>query len=638
MSLLTKSRILLTGGSLAAILCAAGAPHAAAQSVPTFAADIAPIIWSQCADCHRPGGSAPFNLLTYDDVRRRARLIAETTRSRSMPPWKPEQGAVEFEGVRRLTDRQIDLLQQWVRGGLLEGDPAALPALPQWRSTWTLGEPDVVLSLDRPYTLRASGEDMYRHFVLPLPISNTRYVKAWELRVNNTKVVHHATMEIDRTGTSRGLDAQDPESGYEGLIPHSVTSLDGFFLDWAPGHTPYVAPEGMAFPLEKGSDLVLMLHLRPDGKPEPVQVSVALYFTDTPPTRVPAMLRLTRQDFRIQPGERREVVASSYTLPVGVDLYTVQPHAHYLARSVEGVATLPDGKTRTLISIKHWDFNWQDVYRYRTPVALPAGTTVTMRWTYDNSENNPVNPTRPPRLVAFGQRTSDEMSELWFQVYPRNSADREQLVKSLSASIQDQNLAGYEAMISVNPDSVSLHNDAAELYAQHGKLDDAARHFAEVVTLAPDSAAAAYNLGTVRLRQSNLEEARRWFEKAVGIDEYYANAYRSLGVIAQQTGRLDASYSYYRKAIALAPEDPLSRYNLAVFLQATGQLDAALAEYREAVRLNPGLPDAHYGVALIMKRQGRLADAVAEYQQALRLRPGWDSVRRELDGLLAAQR
>ncbi|HVZ22232.1 MAG TPA: tetratricopeptide repeat protein [Vicinamibacterales bacterium] len=624
---------------LAALSCAWGAVASAAAAPPappTFTADIAPIVFSQCADCHRPGGSAPFDLLTYREVKRHARAIVDTTRRRYMPPWKPDPGAGDFEGVRRLTDAQIDLIQRWVDGGAVEGDPSALPRLPTWSSTWTLGEPDLVLAMDAPYTLRAAGEDMYRHFVLPVPISRTRYVKAWELRVSNTRVVHHATMEIDPTGTSRALDAQDPEPGYEGLIAHTVTRLDGFFLDWAPGHTPYVAPENMSFPIDKGSDLVLMLHLRPSGKPETVQVSVGLYFSETPPTRVPAMLRLTRQDFVIEAGERQHVVTSSYRLPVGVDVYTVQPHAHYLARAVEAVATLPNGTKRTLIAIAHWDFNWQDVYRYRTPVALPAGTTVTMKWTYDNSEDNPVNPTRPPRRVTFGQRTSDEMSELWFQVYPRNAADRDRLVRSLAASIQDQNLAGYEAMIAANPDDVSLRNDAAELYAQAGHVDGAARHFAEVVRLAPDSAAAAYNLGTVRLRQSNLDEARHWFEKAVALDPTYANAYRSLGVIAQQTGRLDEAFSEYRKAIALAPRDAMSHHNLAVFLQSTGRSDQALEEYREAVRLNPALPDAHYGLALVLKQQGRLTDAIAEYRRALRLRPDWPAVRRELDAALAA--
>jgi len=620
---------------LAAVAWGVAARAATAQDAPTFTKDIAPIIFSQCADCHRPGGSAPFDLLTYRDVRRHARNIAETTARRYMPPWKPAPGIGGFEGVRRLTDLQVDLINRWAQSGAPEGDPAALPPLPTWTSDWSLGEPDVVLSMEKPYTLRAAGEDMYRHFVLPIPIPAQRYVKAWALRVNNTKVVHHATIEVDRTGASRELDQQDPQPGYEGLVAHSVAAPDGFFLDWAPGHSPYVAPEGMAFPVDEGSDLVLMLHLRPSGKPEDVQVSVGLYFSDTPPSRVPALLRLTRQDFVLPAGDSRHVVASSYKLPVDVDVYTVQPHAHYLAREMEGFATLPNGERRPLISIPQWDFNWQDVYRYRLPVALPAGTTLTMRWVFDNSDGNPVNPSRPPRTVTFGQHTSDEMAELWLQVYPHNSADRDVLVRSLRASLEEQNLAGYEAMVRANPDSASLHNDAAELYAAAGQLDLAAEHFAEVVRLAPESAAAAYNLGTARLRQAKLAEAREWFERALRLDAGYANAYRSLGAIAQRMGQTDEAAAYYRRAIQLAPADAVSHYNVGVLLHSQGRLPEALSEYREAVRLDPAAADAHYGIALVLRRQGNERQAFSAYRQALAVRPDWPSVLFEFAWALA---
>src|SRR5262245_20497113 len=187
----------------------------------TFTKDVAPIVFAHCAGCHRPGGSS-FDLLSYADVKRRAQAIVTATRTRYMPPWKPEPGAGEFVDVRRLTDAQIDTFQKWVAQGTVEGNPADLPPLPQWTSEWTLGTPDVVLTMDRPYTLRAGGDDMYRHFVIPIPIPAGRYVKAWEFRPGNPRVVHHATMEIDRSRASRRLDAQDSEPGYEGLIAHSA--------------------------------------------------------------------------------------------------------------------------------------------------------------------------------------------------------------------------------------------------------------------------------------------------------------------------------------------------------------------------------------------------------------------------------
>src|SRR5947208_2675734 len=135
--------VALVGG--AALCTLLTARPSVAQQVPTFSADVAPILLSQCADCHRPGGSAPFNLITYADAKRRARLIADTVTRRYMPPWKPEPGFGEFDGVRRLTDEQIDIVKRWAEAGAPEGDAGALPPVPTWRSSWTLGEPDLVL-------------------------------------------------------------------------------------------------------------------------------------------------------------------------------------------------------------------------------------------------------------------------------------------------------------------------------------------------------------------------------------------------------------------------------------------------------------------------------------------------------------
>ena len=470
----------------------------------------------------------------------------------------------------------------------------------------------------RPYTLRADGDDVYRHFVIPVPVPARRFVKAWELRPGNPRVVHHATMELDSTGASRHLDEHDPQPGYEGLIAHTSMAPDGYFLDWAPGHTPYVAPDGMAFPLEPNSDLVLMLHLRPNGKEETIQVSVGLYLSDTPPTRVPALLRLTRQDLEIPAGEK-PVVTSTFTLPVDLDLYTVQPHAHNLAREIEGFATLPDGTQKPLLYVRDWDFNWQDVYRYASPVFLPAGTTVSARWNYDNSEGNPRNPNRPPKRVTFGQRTSDEMAELWFQVVPRNQADRDLFTRAIRSRLLSENIKGYEMMLQADPDNASMHDDVALLYAQAGNLARVAGHFAETVRIRPDSAPAQYNLGTALLVQSRRDEARRAFQRAVEIDPAYANAHRSLGTALYGEGKLDEASRSYRRAIELAPNDVSAHHNLGVLLQVQGKLAEAIAEYREAVRIDDRHVDAHYGLAVSFAGLGQFEQAVASAEKALAL-------------------
>jgi Tfp pilus assembly protein PilF len=475
---------------------------------------------------------------------------------------------------------------------------------------------------------------MYRHFVIPIPITATRDVKAWEFRPGNARVVHHATMEFDASGGSRRLDAEDPEPGYEGLIAHSTSAPDGYFLDWAPGHTPYTAPAGMAIPVERGSGLVLMLHLRPSGKSEDVQASIGLYFADTPPTRVPALLRLTAQDVDIPAGARNIIVTRSYKLPVDLDVVTVQPHAHYLARQIDGTATLPDGRVQRLISISEWDFNWQDVYRYKAPVSLPAGTTVTMRWRYDNSADNPRNPGSPPKRVQYGQRTSDEMSELWFQVVPRNQHDREVFTRDLRSVVVREEIKGYETMIATDPGNAALHDDVALMYSAIGNREKAAAHFGESARLRPESAAAHYNVATALAAVNRSAEARRHFERAIVLDPTYANGYRGLAILLQAAGQLDEAAANYRQAIELAPGDPVAHHNFGVLLHSQARLADAMVQYREAVRINRDYADAHYGLALVLKALGRTSDAISEYHEALRARPNWPTVQHELDALV----
>lgn len=562
------------------------APQRAPTTRVTFNQHIAPIVAARCAICHRPGGPS-FSLITYHDVRARARLIAIATETRFMPPWRPEPDHGDFSGTRRLSEREVSLFKQWVDDGSLEGEGGAASFTPPWTSTWQLGEPDLVVSMPEPYLLRADGDDMYRNFVMRIRLPALRYVKAWQFRPGNNLVVHHATLHFDRTGTSRRFDDQDPQPGYEGLIAHSARTPEGFFLDWAPGHTPSVSAAGMAWPIETGSDLVMMLHLRPSGKPETVQASVGLYFSEGAPSQNPVMLRLTRQDLDIPAGDSNYVASRSYTLPVDVDVYTVQPHAHYLAREVKAHARLPDGRTERLILIRNWAFEWQDVYQYASPVFLPAGTTIVMEWRYDNSDENPRNPFRPPRRVLYGQRTSNEMSELWLQVVPRNSADRSVLTRSIREHVLPQEIAGLELMLQAEPDSVALHDDAALLYAEVGQLEQSATHFAESVRLRPGSAAAHNNLGSALLALGRRNEAASHFQSATEIDADYGLAHLNLGTVWQLNGDLEKASRHYLEAVRINPESADARYNLGVVLQAQGEDTAAIPHFREVLRSRP---------------------------------------------------
>ncbi len=366
---------------MALVLSLTAAPAGAADG-PTFARDVAPILDRHCAACHRPGELAPFSLLDYPDARSRARQIAEVIRNRTMPPWLPDPGPHPFADDRRLSDAEIDTIARWVQGGALRGDPADRPTPPAFPDGWALGSPDLVLELPEPYPLAPGGADVFRTFVLPIPIASTRYVRGVEIRPVARQVVHHASIAIDPTPQSRALDAADPAPGFEGgMFSDTARSPGSRALGWTPGMTPALDPPGMAWRLDPGSDLVLLLHLLPPraGGTVNVQVRVGLYFTDQAPTRIPLDFKLGSKTIDIPPGDAAYTIEDHLTLPVDVDVLSVYPHAHYLATDMRVTARRPDGTTETLLHIPHWDFQWQDQYRYAAPVALPRGTVLTMQ-------------------------------------------------------------------------------------------------------------------------------------------------------------------------------------------------------------------------------------------------------------------
>lgn len=534
----------------------------------TFARHIAPIVFDRCGGCHRPGGGAPFSLLTYPAARQRAREMAEVTKNRFMPPWKAEPESGEFIGQRRLTDAEISLIRRWVDEGAPEGDPRDLPPQPHWSEGWQLGTPDLVVTIPEPYTLQADGTDVFRIFAIPLPTGTTRYVRGMEFRPGNARVVHHANIRLDRTSASRRLDENDPAPGYEGLMPRSAVYPAGHFFGWTPGQIAPLVPKEFAWTLHAGTDLVVQLHMQPSGKRELVQPSIGLYFGSEAPTRTPAIVRLGDQGIDIPAGDPDYTITDSFVLPVDVELQAVQPHAHHRARLIKGFATLPDGTTRWLIHVKDWDFRWQHVYRYITPFLLPKGTTVTMEYTYDNSEENPRNPRHPPERVRWGQRSADEMGDLWLQVVTRNDHDLAVLNREIGRKMVAEDIVGYETMIRASPGEAELHDDVALLYLELGRPNDAVVHFEASVGLKPQSAAAHFNVGTALTVAGRFEEAIEAYRRALRIRPEYSSAHNNLGNVLISQGNVEDAIRHFREAVRLDPRNTLARNNLLWLLAA----------------------------------------------------------------------
>jgi mono/diheme cytochrome c family protein len=483
----------------------------------TFARHIAPLVFEYCAQCHQPGGVAPFSLLTYEDVRPRAARIADVTRDRYMPPWKADPASGDFIGVRHLTAAQLDLIQRWVRDGAPEGDPRDLPAPPRPTAGWPLGTPDLIVTMPA-LTLAAGDGDVFRTFVMPIPVDSVKYVRAVHFRPAAAHVVHHANIRVDRTPASRELDRADPSAGYEGVMATSARFPDGHFLAWTPGQAPTAAPRGLAWRLEPGTDLVVQLHLQPGGLSRQVQAVAGFYFDSEPPSRIPSIVKLSRQDLDIPAGRAAHVVEDSFTLPVDVELQAVQPHAHTRARDVRGVARLPDGSMKTLISIPDWDFRWQHLFRYVAPLALPKGTTVAMRITYDNSAANPRNPTRPPARAQYGWQTNDEMGEIYMQLLTRSERDRDLLERTHERTAIADDIVGYESLIRRQvPNAAALRGELPYLYLSLGQAHEglgeliaAEQAYRAAVRLAPNAAGARERLGTVLMKRGAVDEAQQY--------------------------------------------------------------------------------------------------------------------------------
>ena len=587
------------GVALLAVICVAKAANdsrsnrsnSPAVITPTYTRDIAPILFRSCAPCHRPGEAAPFSLLTYADAKSHARLIEEVTKRRLMPPWLPAADDPKFADDLRLSDADIARLRDWAESGAAEGNATDLPPPPKFVEGWQLGKPDLIVKATKAYALAAGGSDVYWNFVFRAPVDRPRWLKAIEIRPGDKRLVHHANVLVDRGQTARLLET-NPGDGFGGMeltIESEVFDPDSHFLFWKPGSAPYVEPDGMAISLDANSDLVLNMHLQPSGKAETLQPTLGLYFTDKPATLHPILLQMENDEaLDIPPGAKDFVVSDEFTLPVSVSLLAIYPHAHYLGRNLEATATLPDGKTKTLIHIANWDLNWQAVYRYSDPMTLPAGTKITMRYAYDNSAGNVRNPNHPPARVVAGNRASDEMAHLWLQVLPSENGGAG---GAGGGAAGDPRALIQEAMarhhLEKNPEDFEAHYNLAALLQARSDVAGSYAQFSEAVRLRPNDAAANNGLGAALLAGRQPGRAIPFLQAALKTRPDYFDAHYNLGNALASGGDFAGALAEFRAAVRLRPEDADAEANLGSALAETGNLKEAREHFERALKLNP---------------------------------------------------
>jgi hypothetical protein len=431
-------RFVLLGGlaMLAAVATMRVSVHAGGQysakpraaQIPTFSKDVAPILYANCTGCHRPGEIAPMSLLTYEEARPWYRAIRENVEDGVMPPWHADPKHGRFANDRSLSATDRDTIVRWARGGAPEGDPKDLPPMPAYPEGWTIGTPDLILSMPQPYTVPAEGFVEYEYIEVPTTLTEDKWIQSLEVRPGNRAVVHHVIVyarspQPERRPTGfrlaegmnipAGQTGGPPETGPDkrarGLsrfpAPRRLgVSIGGF----APGNATLSFPQGAAMLLRAGTTLVLQMHYTTSGKTEVDQTKVGFIFAKQPPTTEMRFASMSNGSFVIPAGAADHAVTAEMTATTDVTLRQLLPHTHLRGKSWEYTAIYADGRSDVILSVPKYDFNWQTDYVFAEPLRLPRGTKIRAVAHYDNSPNNPSNPD-PTIDVRWGDQTWEEM-------------------------------------------------------------------------------------------------------------------------------------------------------------------------------------------------------------------------------------
>jgi len=367
-------------------------PAVSGASGLTWHGGIASIVRGRCERCHRDGGAAPFPLVTRDDVAGRAAMIRQVIATGVMPPWFATRDSGPFRDDLSLRDEERRDLLAWLQADSPAGVASGPEPARAWPSGWSIGEPDLILTLPHPIEVPATGVLDYKYIDIPFTVEDDVWVQAYEVRCDHPSICHHIEIDI----CQRELRILDV--------------LDGYL----PGKPPTIYPEGMARQIRKGSILRLRLHLTPNGTPVVERLRIGFRFAKEPPAWIVAGRKLNVREIRIPPGKPDYTVSRGRKLPAAAELMRVIPHMHLRGRSAKIEILFPDGRTIAPLTIERWHPDWQFAYEFAERIQVPEGTEIRCTFTYDNSAANPFNPD-PERTVFYGPQIWDEMGGCFFE-------------------------------------------------------------------------------------------------------------------------------------------------------------------------------------------------------------------------------
>ena len=409
------SAALWAAGLTLSVTAAGASPFG--DATPTFSKDVAPILYKNCAGCHRPGDIAPMSLLTYEQVRPWAKSIREKVSFGQMPPWHAVQARGVFSNDRRLTDADKDILIQWAASGAPQGDPKDLPPQPKFDEGWEIGTPDVVLGMAKPYEVPASGTIAYQYFSIPTNFTEDKWVQAIEVRPGTRSVVHHILVFSREPGApprtpaytpilpkplAFGQNAGNSERRPEQQGPGTLIATT------APGTNAMIFESGSAIRIRAGATLTFQVHYTANGKPAADLSSVGMIFAKERPQQEIRNGAFTNVFLKLPAGSHDESVDSVIQFNQSVHITALFPHTHVRGKSWEYRLVYPNGNAEVVLSVPKYDFNWQTYYVFSKPLAVPQGALLEATAHYDNSDANPSNPD-PKVEVHWGEQTWQEM-------------------------------------------------------------------------------------------------------------------------------------------------------------------------------------------------------------------------------------
>lgn len=385
---------------------ALAAAHEPITTKVRFNKEVIRVLQRSCLGCHRTGGAA-MSLATYEEARPWAKAIKEELLEKRMPPWHAVKGYGDFRNAPRLTQRDIDLIVNWVEGGAPKGDDKDLPPGPLISTDWQLGNPDLILKPQRESKIAADADE-YRIFLIATNLKEDKALTAIDLQPGNGAVVHCAKIYYLKSAESTGepMVPIKPEETAPDLRFASVLAT------WMPGQRTVALSDGVAQILPAGARLAVKIHYRGSGEEGSDLSAVGLYFAKAAPRSMIQEIPISSADVLIPVTRGAEPIRLSYASQSDTEAIGIRPRVSPLIVSLQATVYRPDGSEEVLIWTRGYHFDWEPTYFFRQPVLLPKGARIDVVAYFDNSEENPKNPNDPPKQLRWSEVSTDPLCAL----------------------------------------------------------------------------------------------------------------------------------------------------------------------------------------------------------------------------------